>query len=179
MKTLPKAVVIHRMKGRIRIRIAGVDTDRNRYFTELSNALNKRFNYRTIHVNPVTGSVLLKEPAIDLDAVVRCGRSKKLFRMKTNEEPGPGNAATIAQKQVRRIDAGIRTLTSGSLDISGSLFIILILHALREIFRGNLSTPSWFTALWFASTIYNRNFFGACDDNFRIHSHDDGDACSA
>ncbi|MFH1152998.1 MAG: hypothetical protein V1793_04195 [Pseudomonadota bacterium] len=172
MKILPQATVVHRMNGRIRIRIAGVETGRELYFNGLSDALNKAFAYRSIRVNSVTGSLLLEDPDINLDAVAGYGLSRNLFRLETRTGSGPGSVARVARTQVRRIDSGIRKLTSGNLDMSGSVFVVLIIHAMREIMSGNLAVPSWFTALWFASTIYNRDFYGPGGDG--VHSHDDG-----
>lgn len=181
MKTLPEATVTHCMKGRVRINIAGIETRKEHYLNELSQSLNQEFNYRSIRVNRVTGSLLLEDPGLDLDAVVRHGSENGLFRMNARADQVPVTVARVARTQVNRIDDCIRKLTGGTLDMPGSVFVLLIVHAMREIIRGELAIPSWFTALWFASTIYNRDFYGPGSEGGHahgdsIHAHDDGDS---
>ncbi len=163
------------MKDRIRFRIASVQPDKNQYFATLTSVLADHLGYGTIRANPVTGTVLLKDSALDLDAVAAVGRSENLFRL-TPESPDPPALATRhVRTQVHRIDGLIRNLTANHLDMSGSVFLVLVIHAIREVVQGNLTAPSWFTALWVASSLYNRDFTGPFGDG-GVHAGDTGDA---
>jgi hypothetical protein len=145
------------MPGRVRIRIEGGGTGKQGYFSLVSETLVKAFPGAEVRVRPLTGSILVQGPDIDLSALSGLALENGIFLL---ENPaGPVTVARIARRQVKKVDAGIRKWTAGGLDMAGSVFVILILHAMREIIRGNLVMPSWFTALWFATTIYNRDFF--------------------
>jgi hypothetical protein len=178
MKQVPTAKVVHQMNGRIRFRIGSVKPDRNQYFDTLTSVLADHLGYGTIRVNPVTGSVLLKDHALDMDAVAAVGRSENLFRLtpESIESPdSPSLATRHVRTQVHKIDGLIRKLSANHLNMSGSVFLVLVIHAIREIVQGNLTAPSWFTALWFATSLYNRDFAGPGGDG-GAHTGDTGDA---
>ena len=171
MPNFPQAKVLHQMNGRIRFRVTNIRSDRKRYFASLAEVLDDRFSYQTIRVNPVTGSVLLEDPALDADAVAAAARSENLFRLRPGIPDSPPLVTRHVRTQVHRMDKIIRTLTGNHLNMSGSVFLALVFHAIREIVRGNLTPPSWFTALWVAASLYNGNFSGPGSDI----SHHDGD----
>ena len=76
------------------------------------------------------------------------------------------------------MDRGMRRITGNKLDIAGSVFLVLILHAMVELFRGNLKMPFWFTALWMACTLYNRqNSAGGTGNISYFPVEDGGDSC--
>lgn len=163
------------MTGRIRFRITAVQPDRNRYFARLTTILSDHLGYGFIRANPVTGTVLLADPALDMDAVAAVGRSENLFRFTPASSVSPAPLTRHVRTQVHRIDSIVRTLTANQLDLSGSVFVVLVTHAIREIVQGNLTTPSWFTALWFATSLYNRDVGGPGGDG-GVHTGDTGDA---
>ncbi len=165
------------MTGRIRFRITAVQPDRNRYFARLTAILSDHLGYGFIRANPVTGTVLLADHALDMDAVAAVGRSENLFRLtpESIESPdSPSLATRHVRTQVHKIDGLIRKLTANHLNMSGSVFLVLVIHAIREIVQGNLTAPSWFTALWFASSLYNRDFTGPGGDG-GVHAGEIGD----
>jgi hypothetical protein len=171
MQHLPAAKAVHQIKGRIRFRITGVHSDRNQYFATLTSVLADRLGYGFLRVNPVTGTVLLADPALDMDAVAAVGRSENLFRFTPESPVSPAPVTRHIRTQVHRIDHMVRTLTANQLDLSGSVFLGLVIHAIREIVQGNLTAPSWFTALWFASSLYNRDCNGPGGDG-GVHAGD-------
>ncbi len=173
MKTLPDAVVIHSMPGRVRIRIT--QAIGKHHLSQIEKKLGRVLDYQLIHGNPVTGSILLQDPNLDLDVLASEGLSRKLFRLEVHNEHSPALVTRHARSQVRRIDSGIRKLTDNRLNLSGSVFLILILHAMAEIIRGNLAVPSWFSALWFATTLYNREWMGFGSDKIPLHDNGDMD----
>lgn len=177
MQQVPTAKVVHQMNGRIRFRISSVHPDKNQYFDTLTSVLAHNLGYGTIRVNPLTGTVLLKDHALDMDAVAAVGRSENLFRLtpESIESTGsPSLATSHVRAQVHRIDRLIRKLTANHLNMSGSVFLVLVIHAIREVVQGNLTAPSWFTALWFASSLYNRDFTGPGGDGV-VHAGDTGE----
>ncbi|ACN17190.1 conserved hypothetical protein [Desulforapulum autotrophicum HRM2] len=177
MEILPEATVTHCIKGRVRLKIFAIPSPRERYFNRVSETLSQAFKDGSIRINSVTGSLLLECPDLDLDSVVRHGQKNGLFRLNIHGSQAPVTVARVARTQIKRIDDGIRKLSCGILDMPGSVFVLLIAHAMREIMRGKLALPNWFSALWIASTIYNREFYGHVSDG--VHVHDDGDSHTA
>ncbi|MCG8686591.1 MAG: hypothetical protein MI892_17055 [Desulfobacterales bacterium] len=165
-----KATLVHQMDGRLRFRFKGILKDRSGFFERLVKQLNDAFAYATIRVNPVTGSLVLQDPRVDLDAVVGFARDTQLFEL-VRQAPSTGYPVTCypvtynpvvyhARRYVKSLENGIHRLTGGRLDMGSSVFLTLLIHAMREIAKGNLKTPSWFTALWIASNIYMKDFNG-------------------
>lgn len=180
---LPTATIIHRMTGRTRIRIKGTIPDRNAFFDRLRKSLKTRFALDEVRAVPLTGSLVLYQgkPAgtLDLAAMGDWARKENLFSL----ESGPGQAGPRAgnlmgrhsRTIVERINRALGKISGNHLDMESSVFLILIIHALREVAAGRLTAPSWFTALWFASSIYNRKFSDAWGGDGHDDSHDPGD----
>ncbi|MFO7884083.1 MAG: hypothetical protein R6U68_04610 [Desulfobacteraceae bacterium] len=163
MEILPKALVTHSMPGRVRIRLIPPACAAS-HAEQIKKVLKTVLNYRNIHVNLVTGSILIQDKTLDLGALAKTARSEKLFILTLKPENSPALVTRHALRQVRRIDNGIRNLSANTLNLSGSVFIVLICHALTQIIRGNLAVPSWFNSLWLAATIYNREWIGSDTD---------------
>ncbi len=180
---IPGATLIHRLNDRIRIRITGVGKNKVEFFTTLETAFKENFNFQAVLVNPVTGSVVFQDQALDFESIVEYAENEHLFKMKTRQCSGGNQVAESAKKQFKGLNTGFLKLTGNRMDLSSSVFLVLIVHAVREIARGNLTVPSWFTALWLATTIYNRNFFGPVAGDGHDHGdhaghdgHDGGDS---
>jgi hypothetical protein len=171
---LPVARVTHCMPGRVRIRFSPAlptsTVEKIREHLEHSLACDR------IQANTATGSILFQGPDLTLDTLAGAGRSGNLFRLVPPDAASPALVTRHARRQVKRIDTGIRRLTGNSLNLSGSVFLVLIGHAMTEIIQGRLVLPTWFTALWFATTIYNREWIGPGSDGGSLIDHGDADA---
>jgi len=173
----PQAKIEHRMNGRIRIRITGLGRNKNRYFETLETLIRQKFNFQTVLIRPMTGSLILKDPKLDLEALTRFGQSQGLFLLETVNPPVRNLVAGHSKLYIKKLNHGIRKISKNRLDMSSSIFFLLIFHAMGEIIRGNLVLPSWFTALWVASTLYNRDILNSADTGDHPHSDSyDGDA---
>jgi len=171
---LPVARVTHCMPGRVRIRFSPPLPSSN--VGKIREHLENALACERIQANPATGSMLLQGPDLTLDILAGAGRSGNLFRLVPPGAPTPALITRHARRQVRRVDTGIRRLTGNSLNLSGTLFLVLIGHAMTEIIQGRLVLPSWFTALWFATTLYNRELWGPGSDGAPPIDHGDADA---
>lgn len=174
MEQLPAARVIHSMPGRVRIRFSPALSSSS--IGNIREHLEHALACDRIQANPATASILLQGPNLTLGALAGAGLSGNLFRLMPPDAPSPALVSRHARRQVKRIDTGIRRLTGNSLNLSGSVFIVLIGHAMTEIIRGRLVLPSWFTALWFATTLYNREWLGPGSDGTPPTDFGDTDA---
>jgi len=172
MHMTPQATVEHSVNGRMRIRISGLGRNKKEYFETLEALVQKEFHFQTVLVRPTTGSMILKDPKLDLESLARFGQSRDLFRLNKGKTPCRNLVNGHSKRYIKKINQGIRKMTGGRMDMSSSIFVLLIFHAMQEIIRGNLALPSWFTALWFASTLYNRDILNFVDEDG--HPHADG-----
>ena len=158
MKKLHQAVISHRTGNRFRLKFDRGIPDISAFFTTLKAEFEKRFKQITVNTNPFTGSVLLQGTGLDESQIKEFALKTDLFELNPRPEEQKNRVAAYFQNLVSQVDGSIRKVSGQQLDMSGSVFLILVIHAVREIARGNLSTPSWFTALWFASTLFTRDF---------------------
>lgn len=169
---LPGAQITHHIRNRVRIRIPEKKGDTS-YFHTLSKTLDSELKGMKANVSPVTGSLVVRGPSLDLDRLFALAESKGLFAgavcptPKSSAEPSC-RVSALASRTVSLINNGLKIITGNQLDLSSTAFVLLIIHACREILKGNLAAPSWFTALWFATNIYNSSLKGtgaASDSN--------------
>ncbi len=174
----PRATIVHRMEHRVRIRIAGVKKMGDGYFQHMESILKRAFDYQHISVSPTTATILLADPALDLEAVTLYSREIELFDVNTQGSPFESSVLNLAATLVDGMDSGIRRITGNRLEIVGTVFLVLIVHAVRELIRGNLKTPSLFTALWMAYTLYYRqNKAGTTWNTSCLPMDNGGDYC--
>ena len=118
-----------------------------------------------LKITPSTGSLLVRGSAPDLDGIFAQAEDKGFFcRAKHPEIATKARTAplvpSVARQVVGKINAGLSALSASQMDIPSTAFVVLIAHAVREMAKGRLTTPSWFTALWFAASIYNGELSG-------------------
>jgi len=170
MNNLYQATIIHRTKGRIRIKFDPA-ANKQAFFEQLETTLKKEFSSLTVRINPKTRSVVLNGDLIDENAVKQMGLDRQLYEIKEKAPFAKNRVISHSKSVFSWVDKTIQRFTGGQIDMSGSVFIVLIVHVMREIAKGNLTTPSWFNALRFASTLYTRDFNGGTGEG---DGHDDG-----
>lgn len=171
-KMIPRATLAHVVKGRIRIRITGIVKGREEYFETLRARMQEQFKPETVLIHPGAGSLIVMDRELDPDSILEYGKTQGLFELKEGKRPGEDLAYGHSRRYIKKLNSGIRKISGNRLDISSTFFFLLIFHAMREIIRGNLVLPSWFSALWFASTLYNRDILNSVDA--AGHPHTDG-----
>ncbi|MFO7748657.1 MAG: hypothetical protein R6V54_01050 [Desulfobacteraceae bacterium] len=153
---IPTATIIHCTDHRLRFRIMDRKSRTPSDASHLETALRQELRYSRIRVSPLTGTVVLVDQDLDLQAVARFGRKQKLFALHPHGSFPKKDVFDLVAGVVGRMNSGLRRITANRMDIKGTVFVLLIFHAARELALGRLRTPSWFTALWVASTLYNR-----------------------
>ena len=173
--TLAGARITHQVNYRIRFRIPERRGDSD-YFNRVVRALTPGLKGMEIRATPETGSLLIQGTSPDPNTIFALAEEKGLFaRAKIPPRPAGPIVHRLSRAVVSGINDGIRKVTANQLDIPSAAFLALVIHAVREIARGNLTTPSWFTALWFAASIYNGDLKGlGSDDGGNFHGDDGG-----
>ena len=149
------AYVVHRMAGRLRIRVPSKKGDPV-YFGAVKDALSSLEGVEGVVVSPSTGSILVHGRVFEEDVVERA-RSMGLFVLK--EEPAP--EATTFHDAVtggfRTLDEHVKGLTGASFDLPALAFLGLVGAGIYQLARGNFTAPAWYTAFWYALGIFGKS----------------------
>lgn len=154
---LPKAIVKQHLAQRLRLCIAARKKDAA-YFAALKDRLEASLGYQKITVSSLTGSVILEDSALDLEAVRRIAREHQLFSINS----APGVSEPFAKRVVEPIycaNRGVNEMTDGVMDLPGVIFLLLIGFGLWELAIGNFRRPPWYTAFWYAFGLFSKNLY--------------------
>lgn len=146
---LPEARIVHRMADRVRFRIPDRKGDTD-YFAGAARCLADAFQPERLEANPGTGSLLIVDPELDIDAVVSFAQSEDLFRL----EALPAPLARSATSPIRGLSDVLKESTLGHLDLPTLAFFALIGVGTFQLLRNGLRSPPWYTAFWYAMGIY-------------------------
>ena len=159
----PAAFVVHSSAARLRIRIPDCRGDLS-YFTAVRKAALKA-PFELIRANSTTGSILFAGPQATLDAVAAFGSDNGFYAIKS-ALPVTSLAKRISNP-LASCNRSIKNLSSGQLDLPGTLFILLLVAAIYEIARGRFRTPPWYTAFWYAFGLFTKVVINREDDDAR------------
>ena len=140
------AHVVHATTRRARLRLPSMKGD-TRFFARLKEELSHLAPVRDVHVNALTGSVLVRHSG-DFDAVARHAHEHDLFDVQ--ETPHETEAATEAPtsastarttERVRELlvhaDETLRRQTKGTVDLRIITFAALVGGSAYQLVRGN------------------------------------------
>jgi hypothetical protein len=136
----PVAHVVHRLPGRLRLRVAAKRGDAA-WFDDAATTLAMMAGVEHVSTSPGRGSLLLRHarPAEDL---LKSAAERGLFAVPAAEAAGEGAGTTTER---------LRAAASG-MSGRGGLAVVLALAALREVLRGNIMPPA-ITLLAYAATV--------------------------
>jgi hypothetical protein len=151
---IPEATICHLSATRLRLKIPSRRGD-DVFFSELEHKISGAKEFRTLKVNPVTGSVLLEREHLQLKEVGRLGRSTGAFDLIE-----PSRATDYFADRVgdvlNRISSDMHRFSGGTLDLPAAVFLGLLTFGVIEIARGNFRAPPWYTVFWYAFGIYTK-----------------------
>jgi hypothetical protein len=147
----PDAFLSHKISGRARLKIPSKKGDFH-YFKSLKEQLSGCSGIETVEVNPVSGSILIVH-ASDIEKIAEYARNKNIFNLKNNR-PEPANLHRTVSKAFKDINGKIKGITGGDMDIAGAAFLTLLGLGIYQISRGNFIAPAWYTAFWYALSIF-------------------------
>lgn len=133
----PAAHVVHRVPGRLRLRIDGKRGDQA-WFDEAATTLAMLAGVEEVATSPRTSSIMLRHSRTAED-VLAAAVARGLFQL-TDADLAEGSAAD-------RLRAA-----AASLSASEGLALVLTLAALRQLWRGQILPPA-VTLLAYAATV--------------------------
>jgi hypothetical protein len=104
-----------------------------------------------IEVNPVTGSVLLIH-SLDSGSVTDFLKAQHLLKVQ------PGKDSFNFHQEITRAfssaDRQVRGFIGGGINLGALAFLGLAGAGVYQIFRGNFSAIPWYSAFWYALSIF-------------------------
>jgi hypothetical protein len=151
MFDLPQdAYVSHLSPGRLRVKIASKKGDVI-FFSSLQEQLGQLPGLEKIEVNPVTGSILLIH-SLDSGSVTEFLKAQHLLKVQA------GKDSFNFHQEVTRVfsaaDRQVRGFIGGGINLGALAFLGLAGAGVYQIFRGNFSAIPWYSAFWYALSIF-------------------------
>lgn len=143
------ARLVHRLPGRVRLKVDGRRGDRD-WFDAVALELALVETIRSVEASPLTGSLLIHHEG-PLERLVDELAGRGLVRVETlepREVPLPHRLA----ERAAAVDAGLRRATAGELDLRGAALLGLLALAIVQAARGQLAGPA-VSLLWYASSL--------------------------
>jgi hypothetical protein len=152
---LPQAIVSHRTAERLRIKIPSRKGD-GAFFSTVKQSLERDLKYRLLKVNALTGSVLIVDSGVDLEALADRAARAGLFILEHRLAPVQPVGRTVFSP-LMELNRKISRFTEGAVDFPGMVFLALCGFGIYEILRGNIRPPPWYTAFWYAFGIFTKS----------------------
>lgn len=102
---------------------------------------------RSVEINHLTGSVLMLHNA-GPETIVEYAGFCDFFRYSGS------NIHQRVSEGFSDLDKNVRKITGGDLDLGTAVFLALAGAGIYQIARGNLGTPAWYTAFWYAFGVF-------------------------
>jgi hypothetical protein len=153
---LPEAQVCHSSANRVRIRIPGKKGDSG-YFKRLQGKLAALKKFETLEVNPATGSILFLGKGADVSSIGDAAESGGLFSFKKELEVRPVPLSRRIALPIQVASDFLTRNTGGLVDLPGLAFVLLLGIGAYQVLRGNLRSPPWYTAFWYAFGVFTKS----------------------
>lgn len=150
---LPRAELPSYVPDRLRLRIPSRRGDRS-YFQDLRERWRNTFPDTDPVCNVATGSLLVTGAVPGPGAIAEFGRGQSLFAWQPDaagHRAWTGEVAGVTLALNRKI----QRVSSGTLDVTSTLFVALVIFGIVELLRGRWKTPPWYTAFWYAFGVYS------------------------
>jgi Heavy metal associated domain 2 len=152
----PEAQICHSSENRVRIRIPSKKGEAE-YFKSLRDKFLTLKKFEAVEVNPVTGSVLFAGAHADISNIITAGESEGFFSVKKEVEVRPVPVSRRLAQPLQEASAFLTRSSGGLLDLPGLAFILLLGIGAYQVLRGNLRSPPWYTAFWYAFGVFTKS----------------------
>ncbi len=143
-----EAYILHHMPGRVRLKMPDRVGD-PAYFADLEKQLGAFQNFEKLRANPETGSLLMQDGRIDLEALSDYAEEKNLFTI--SHVPAPAKPVSDNfMAPITRANLALKARSGGRFDLTEVAFLLMMGFGIYRLIRGKLSAPPWYTAFWYA-----------------------------
>ncbi len=137
---LPRAYIVHQVRGRLRLRIREKRQDPD-YFQEICPQLESLAGISEVSFNDNTGSLLLRHPELPFTELGPRLSELGLFELVEGPEP-KSTALNPVFSGFSWIDKTISDGSTGKVDLRSLAFLGLIGLSAQQIYRGNILGPA-------------------------------------
>lgn len=141
------AYVVHRLRGRLRLRLPQRKGEAD-YFATLRERLLALPGVVEIRANPLSGSVLCHYEGGDEAALMTQLEQALELRLEEGEPPR-SPALQPLESGMQHLEQLLQQQSGGGTDLRALLFLTLAGLALRQILRGEIMTPA-VPLIWYA-----------------------------
>lgn len=141
---IPKAIISHRLRNRLRIHVRGRSRSGPR-LRRIESTLQKCEGVDAVHSNPKTGSILIHHHA-DLETLKAYARRENLFQLVDARSDQGGNFAPFRKRLSTRledIDHRVTESTHGQMDLTAMSVVTLMGLSVFQATQGKLLPPAW------------------------------------
>lgn len=142
----PTAHIAHLVPGRMRIRVPTKRHD-NGYFSQLAQALLALPGVDRVEANALTASLLIHH-TITPERIADFAAEQALCEVVIQGHRLVPLSAHIADR-FQALDSKLSAFTEGTLDVWGTLFLVLVGLGIAQLAKGNILVPAT-TLLWYA-----------------------------
>ncbi len=150
-----EALVVHKMAGRIRIRVPSKRGD-VAYFTTVKEALSACVGVEGVEVAPLTAGVLVRCHG-PTEGVIEWAQSQGLFAVREEQSIKVTAFHDAVADRFGALNDRIRAVTGEGFDLPGLAFLALMGAGIYQIARGNFAAPAWYTAFWYALGLFGKS----------------------
>jgi len=151
---LPKAATPSSVPQRLRLRVTSKRGD-HPYFEKVQKLWQQDFPESRVECNVSTASLVARGKLPDAQALAEFGRRHELFSLES-----PATKALAWTDGVKStflsLNHVIRRASGDAMDLTGTIFGILVLFGIGELIKGNWQRPPWYTAFWYAAGVYSK-----------------------
>lgn len=150
--TVPRAECIHRTAGRFRVSIPSAKGNAE-LLLRVQEELSRCQLVQSASGNPLTGSILVLHQG-DFREIASYAEARSLFTL-TSKKKGTDGIARTTVAGYRKVDAAIKRVSGGELDLPHAVFVGFLGTGVLQILRGKLGAPAWYTAFWYAFNVFH------------------------
>ena len=143
---IPDARIVHRLPGRLRIKVDSHKRD-VAFFSMLRNELRSCPGVLEVTANPVTASVLIQHAAAETK-IVQFVTAHKLLNVRSGDA-GPAGAQAQMTAGLQGFSRGVQGASGGVLDMDALIVMGLTGLAIQQAIEGNIMVPAA-SLLWYA-----------------------------
>ena len=140
MSLLPRAYIVHQLRGRLRLKIPEKRQEHG-YFAELQKRLMELSGISEACGNATTGSLVLVHPTLRFDELLPQLAELGLFEIQDAPE-SPQSAIKPLLSGMSLLDETIAEISSGSVNLRDLALIGVLGLAAYQLYRGNILGPA-------------------------------------
>ncbi|HMK42693.1 MAG TPA: hypothetical protein VK445_01000 [Dissulfurispiraceae bacterium] len=151
---IPHAIIAHKSRGRLRIRVPE-KKGQTAYWQQVLDSLKEIDGIKSLSANPVTAGVLILHELPEKE-ILGYAHSLGLFKVPASQLKVVPLQYKVT-RSFRSMNRSIKRFTGDELDLGSVTFLGLLTIGGYEIAKGNFTAPAWYTAFWYALNIFMKN----------------------